>query len=65
MFIVNVSILASENSEWNNIWPTKSNALDVEFTHAGQKTKQCLIHVYLFQNLLTTVIIRSINRLML
>lgn len=48
MFIVNVSILASENSEWNNIWPTKSNALDVEFTHAGQKTKQCLMHVYIF-----------------
>lgn len=62
MFIGNVSILASENSEWNNIWPTKSNALDVEFTHAEQKTKQ---YIYLFQNLLTTVIIRSINRLML
>lgn len=56
MFIVNVSILDSENSGWNKISPTESNDLDVELTHDGQKTKQCLcMYIYLFQRLFTRI----------
>lgn len=56
MFIVNVSILDSENSGWNKISPTESNDLDVEFTYDGQKTKQCLcMYIYLFQRLFTRI----------
>lgn len=56
MFIVNVSILDSENSGWNKISPTESNDLDVELTRDGQKTKQCLcMYIYLFQRLFTRI----------
>lgn len=55
-YIVNVSILDSENSGWNKISPTESNDLDVELTRDGQKTKQCLcMYIYLFQRLFTRI----------